>query len=231
MGTGGEWHGIRRSSFLQPNFVKAAKIEQKNAMNVTYDDKGCPRDKEGRVHGLSVVLHVESKRLIVVALASDSVSWLKILIAKEAKESGIELAANDIHLTLNGKGLDDVKQLHEEKLHLDANGEFDGANDRLKLEATFSVQLKSFTGNDKTIDGVSLAMTVDELKLKYNNETGLPVAQFCLIGDKKWPDDATLAEFSVAAGDVIFVMNRTEDAAATWGKEPPPQKKRACSVM
>ena len=203
-------------------------------MNVTYDDKGCPRDKEGRVHGLSVVLHVESKRLIVVALASDSVSKLKYLIAKEAKESGIELAANDIHLTLNGKGLDDVKQLHEEKLHLDANGEFDGANDRLKLEATFSVQLKSLTGNVKTIDGVSLAMTVEELKLKYNNETGLPVAQFGLIAKgKKWPDAATLAEFSVAAGDVIIVMNRPP--VIVWSEcdeePPPPKKKKTCLVM
>ena len=103
--------------------------------------------------------------------------------------------------------------------------------------STFSVQLKSLTGNVKTIDGVSLAMTVEALKLKYNNVTGLPVAQFGLIGDKKWPDDATLAEFSVAAGDTILVMNRraprTEAAAATCDEEPPPQKKKkkTCLVM
>ena len=98
--------------------------------------------------------------------------------------------------------------------------------------STFSVQLKSMTGNVTTVDGVSLDMTVEALKLKYNELTALPVALFGLIAHaKKMPDAATLAEFSVAAGDVIFVMNRTEDAAATWGKEPPPQKKRACSVM
>ena len=212
------------------------------ASNVCYDDKGCPCDTQGRVHGLSVVLHVESKRLIVVAMASDTVSKLKERVAKEAKESGLgELTASNINLSLNGKPLDDTKMLYEEKLHLDANGEFDGANDRLKLEvsqqtsatiSTFSVQLKSMTGNVTTVDGVSLDMTVEALKLKYNELTALPVALFGLIAHaKKMPDAATLAEFSVAAGDVIFVMNRTEDAAATWGKEPPPQKKRACSVM
>lgn len=206
--------------------------------SVIYDDKGCPCDKEGRVHGLSVVLHVESKRLIVVALASDTVAKLKERIAKEAKESGIELTASEINLSLNGIGLDDAKQLHEEKLHLDANGEFDGANDRLKLEAaaaTFSVQLKSLTGNVTTIDGVSLAMTVDALKLKYAqhiDSNAPPVALFGLIAKaKKWPDAASLAEFGVAAGDLIHVLNRTEAAAATWGNAPPKKKSGSCSVL
>jgi hypothetical protein len=208
--------------------------------SVSYDDNGCPCDSQGRVHGLSAVLHVNSKQLVVVALASDTVLKLKERIAKEAKESGCTV--NNINLILNGKPLDDTKMLYEENVHLDANGDFDGANDRLELEmsqqtsaaSTFSVQLKSITGNVTTIGGVSLGMTVDALKLKYaqSGSNAPPVALFGLIAKaKKWPDAATLADFSVVAGDLIHVMNRTEAQAATWGEAPPPQKKRACLVM